>query len=464
MPDTFLEAHRAGPLQFAIAGPLSPISIRDQMVRAKMFIDRAIDGGLIGPTRPLFVVGAGAGGATAAVYAAQQKIPVTIIEIKDRIFGPQRQCLTRLVNPTQYDWPVDHWQSGTFPWRSPTMPLPWRAARANWIAAVWTQIFGTVLRQTPGFLTQYLNTRLVSRTLRVPQNDLEIICEVDFNSASPQLVTDHYGAALFAVGFGVEKSTIGAYKGFDFWETDNFETPRLGLPPLPLPQLYRVLICGGADGALQDFLRITTGEPSAADIWQKIRPFLPDDWQRIYSAEDQGQRANLWGDASLDHPVMMLLDHTHRTLISQLLSGSTGSILVRNVAAMLRRASGDLNITLIHTCTHFSQSYALNRFLVRLIEECAKQEGLAIRIQDRTAVGTITGRSHICAGDPAVCHGMEHEVEFRDAPNCGALGSVSGTHLFDVIVVRVGVAPPAGITGLLPLLFKRHMLPYHPPY
>ena len=37
MSDVFLDEHVVGPLTFSLTGPLSPLSIRDQMVRGQMF-------------------------------------------------------------------------------------------------------------------------------------------------------------------------------------------------------------------------------------------------------------------------------------------------------------------------------------------------------------------------------------------------------------------------------------------
>src|SRR5258708_1501185 len=116
MADPFLLSHSCGPFQFMIAGPLTPVSIRDQMIRGKMAVDRSFEEGLISAQRPLLVVGARAGGATAAIRAAQLGVSVTLIEVGTQAFGGQKRCATRWVDPTQYDWPADHWPLGIFPW------------------------------------------------------------------------------------------------------------------------------------------------------------------------------------------------------------------------------------------------------------------------------------------------------------------------------------------------------------
>ncbi len=62
----FLVAHQIYPHFLNLAGRLSPVSIRDQIVRAQALVDDAVAAGLISrePWRPLLVVGAGAAGAS----------------------------------------------------------------------------------------------------------------------------------------------------------------------------------------------------------------------------------------------------------------------------------------------------------------------------------------------------------------------------------------------------------------
>jgi hypothetical protein len=70
MPDPFLENHRIGANHFSIGGKLSPVSIRDQLIRSQLFIDRAFEQKLLrddGSTR-LAVIGSGIGAAGAMSF------------------------------------------------------------------------------------------------------------------------------------------------------------------------------------------------------------------------------------------------------------------------------------------------------------------------------------------------------------------------------------------------------------
>lgn len=114
MPDPFLLAHQVLPACFEIGGRLSPSSIRDQMIRATWVVERSVEARIISPSKKLLVIGAGAAGATAAIEAARRRVDVTLID-RDEPFSRQAGCTTRWVDPTQYDWPVDHWADGLAP-------------------------------------------------------------------------------------------------------------------------------------------------------------------------------------------------------------------------------------------------------------------------------------------------------------------------------------------------------------
>ena len=257
MADPFLLSHLVHPLCFDIGGRLAPISIRDQMVRARTAVDRAIEQGLIGPSRPLLVIGAGAAGATAAIRSAAQGVSTILVEAASGPFLRQAGCRTRWVDPVQYDWPVDHWQRRLYPWTPPAMPLPWSAGPANQIALAWALALNRARRQYPRLQVMY-RTILVGRPVLAPSGLLQV--RLSSLRALP-LFAPLVGAVLSCVGSGTEKSTHGNYAGFDFWTTDPFQ--RLGATD-------HVLISGGGDGALQDYLRVVTGRKSAEEIYAQL--------------------------------------------------------------------------------------------------------------------------------------------------------------------------------------------------
>ena len=215
MADPFLLSHSCGPLQFTIAGPLTPVSIRDQMLRAKLAVDRCFEQRLISDTRPLLVVGAGVGGATAAIRAAELGISVTLIEASHQAFGRQKRCATRWVDPTQYDWPADHWPLGIFPWNWPPMPLPWAGQISSMIAAVWDRELRRARTRSRGLLTTWFRSTL---TAVRPQRGIWVL---DCTIAGPAVPPGPhvFGAAIYAVGFGPEQSSLGASGDSSFGRT-----------------------------------------------------------------------------------------------------------------------------------------------------------------------------------------------------------------------------------------------------
>ena len=355
---------------------------------------------------------------TAALYSAFRGVKTTIIELRDHAFAVQRKCLTRWINPTQYDWPASHWIQGIFPWVPPAMPLPWRAFPSNLIAATWTQELRSAIRKYPGLLQVKFKTKLfprpcdnLSRILRLGTKRKRF--QVPF---SPPSVST--AQPSLAKGHGTERATIGSYKSFDFWDTDNFEQPNLGLPVRSAPLRYNVLICGGGDGALQDFLRITTGKGSASDIMLRIWSFIPLDLVlSLFTEEGQAHRAEIWNTKGQNHPVLERLDQSHRQYAQQLLRPPSGPAIIAELQSLLLHAES-LNVTLIHPCTHFSQSYPLNRFLVYLVSEYARAASLPITIKQQTSASSVRGISHTCSKNPSSCHGQEHEVYFDSAPAC----------------------------------------------
>jgi len=107
----------------------------------------------------------------------------------------------------------------------------------------------------------------------------------------------------------MEQSSLGNYQGFEFWDNDPLELPRLGLPPKPVPGPWRALIGGAGDGALQDFIRITTGLRSAADLLRRLPGEVQTGAQQwVHSVEDQAQRAAIWCRQEHEHAVFARLD------------------------------------------------------------------------------------------------------------------------------------------------------------
>jgi hypothetical protein len=466
MTDPLLLAHTVRPFHFDIGGKISPSSIRDQMFRGRVLVDRAYEQGLINSNRPLLVIGAGAAGVTAAIRAAQLDMPTVLIERNSSAFDRQAVCTTRWVCPTQYDWPLEHWQQGHYPWLGPSMPLPWGASYANMLAVVWSH----ELSQAQA---RYRNLTFLPNTV-IDRSK----CQADGSFATngyqlevyltPHGGPHYFGMALSSMGPGTETTVVGDYKGFSFWDTDPFEEDYFGLNQDANPY---AIISGGGDGALQDFLRVITKKKSANDIYQSLSPFLKEEIEnRIQTADDQAQRAHVWGSTwQHDCQVFSTLHDAYQDAIDELATSGIWRRVGYELGDLIFASAHSLQVKLVHPCEHFTKCYALNRFLVLLIDKFIKQEVGRSLIEANTAIIGVKGVRHTCQLDPIDCHGEDHEVRLGSA-DCevlaeylsgrGAIPSKS-VEPYQVVIIRHGVKAQSFIVGGHAGTNSRHLLPYY---
>jgi len=467
--DPFLLAHVVAPLFFDIGGALSPVSIRDQMIRGRMIVDRAVAERLIDREhRSLLVIGAGAAGATAAIRAARHGVRTWLIDIAPRPFSRQSSCSTRWVDPTHYDWPVTHWPQGYYPWIPPSMPLPWGANLANNLARLWTVQLGWALRRYPGLLTVRYRTRVNSVGPVLP-GGIQVVLGTPPHGA-PVIGTYTFGMVVSCAGFGTEKCTVGSYSGFRFWDTDPFEQPNLGLPP---SQHLRVLISGGGDGALQDYLRIFTRMPAGKLYEQLIvnsvlKPVLVEVEPLVHGAEDQAQRAYIWGSPNTnhhDHELHRVLHGAHEKAVDRI-HRETGAwkevcnIFDGIVSSVFGKDDAIPDVELIYSCEHFSRCYALNHFLVLLVAKYLQEQHGKQTLRGYTKVTDVTGTTHTCKKNPVLCHKEEHTITFERA-DCFRSGGNPSQKDYNVVTIRHGVQPPPLWSGGRPIAQPRQTLPYH---
>jgi hypothetical protein len=472
MTDPFLLSHIVRPLHFDIGGNISPVSIRDQMIRGRVIIDRAYQQGLIDLDRWLLVIGAGAAGVTAAIQGASYGVTTILIEQNPFPFGRQSLCRTRWICPTQYDWPIDHWLKGQFPWpgAGPPMPLPWSADYSNLLAALWNRELN-VARSSYKNLTLLSNT-VVDRSMCEPDGAFKVKNDLLEVHLIPYGGRYEFGMALSCVGPGEERHKVNDYAGFQFWETDPFEEPNFGLD-IEEP---RALISGGGDGALQDFLRAVTKKKSADDIYRGLLPyeFKGEIENRILSIEDQAKRSHLWsGTRQHDHEILSAIYELYQDLIDNLSHDHRiWPRIVEKIDDIMDGSPDELNVKLVYPCRHFSKCYGLNQFLVLLIAKYLKMKYNHYPLQSNTVVLDVRGNDHTCQGNPAACHGKEHKVELGNA-DCDTMDRYLRGQLviihnsaenYDVVIIRHGVKPPSYTFGAQQIANVRHALPYYVPW
>jgi hypothetical protein len=173
------------------------------------------------------------------------------------------------------------------------MPLDFQPNTGDVLASLWTKSLFDKMSALGGKLRVYFKESIrnngITRSQRGPS-----FCplEVQFAvSRSP----GHFGAIIWAAGFGRENCFVSnsnglpCYEGIPFWNADVFSDLR------SFVRNPNVLISGGGDGALQDYLRIVTGYHLARDFYQACN--IPGEITRsIQSAEDRAHRGLSWAN------------------------------------------------------------------------------------------------------------------------------------------------------------------------
>jgi protein-L-isoaspartate O-methyltransferase len=475
MSDPFLDAHRKSPLVYTVSGP-SPISIRDQMLRGVTAVHRLLESGEIGPQRALLVIGAGAGGATAALQAAYARVQAILIERASKAFLAQRSARSRWLDPTQYDWPLDHCHAGRLPWSPfhPPLPLNYRTGRADVLSLDWESTLNAEERRLGGVLKVHYATG-VSRTDPLSPTPVGDKLRVTLDSG----VQVDAGAIIEAMGHGNERCWVKdaggvlCYEGQPFWGTDQFTS-------LYSPQ-HEVLISGSGDGALQDYLRAVTHLGRAIDI--AVQCDIPQTiLAAVQSAEDRAHRGRSW--VCDDDPVtrrrheerfLWELDEVHRSQADRALRNP---FVIRGLGRLFPAQSVPVPVTIVFPEPYLSCYYGLNRFLTWLLstylDERFKRRTLYPGCKiDRTDSAPPGAHTCMAARGPGgvlhangvysaqnilvshVCFEKLHDVQFVATT---AMASLPTLTQYNVIIVRHGIeaSPP-------PLQRSRHLLNYHQP-
>lgn len=296
---------------------------------------------------------------------------------------------------------------------------------------------------------------------------------------------------------------VPMYEGIRFWSDDQFDEVNCGLPFDISP---RILISGGGDGALQDYLRIVTREKYVRDIYLKCN--IPEDiTNSLLSIEARGIRGRSWGrelacgDSGCIYSTE--LDFLHQKYVDIALARSAvefglESILHRvktdDKVAGVHNPPDVADVQIVFSGDHPSAYYGLNRFLFRLLSTYIKRAfGVTTVFPGyRTCSVTNAFRDHDCmqwnsakkewepGGGRAhpECHGKEHLVTFKSID--GAIKSSSDmkndgiNENFNVVIVRHGTSQngSSALSNTLPPAFRlsnrlarpAHLLPLHFPH
>ena len=435
-----LIAHKAGVRTFDLSSGMNYVSMKDQVVRGTTLVNCLIKCKIFDTKfsgHNLVVVGAGAAGVAAACHAAGHGLRVLVLERASGRFPMQKQCTSRRVSFSMYDWPEAHASSGIFP---SLQDLPVKSANTMFFACEVTEKHPIVARDLVTawdkrieanpfplapiqweFNAEVIPPRLSHRVLLEDDpsrqhRDLEYWKAARKHSARAQIV-------IFATGIGIERSvpdtrTAGAtYQTPPFWsDMDN--------PPWENAKDFssrNLVISGGGDGAIQDFLKVVLRNKAdnLLPLARKCR-LGAKDRARIISAERHIARQLLWDTSA---------KQAHAAL---------QAVYDEIVETLLRRDGDPLNIAShMHICPRivwisdsvsddaktmsFSKSYPLNRFLATLVLAVLAKSPKVQLVEgtlnsvDRDAYNTYrcttgAGTTYLSDFPPLLRHGVERNT------------------------------------------------------
>jgi hypothetical protein len=485
LTDPFLEAHRLARLCYAASGP-APLSIRDQYHRGVTLVERLFERGEISPDKALLVIGAGVAGVAAAIAAARQQVPTILCDTQLEPFALQRDATTRFIDACVYDWPVDHWRSGAMPpIKDPVLNLS--AAKASVLAARWDRqleaaedAYARKLKILGGFNANLDDIMLEPASDEPWINVTLTECPPEHADASapwvPRTLSRSFAAVIWAASNKWELTSLESnddppIKRFEsgwFWSSDGVAALR---------SADSVLISGGGDGALQDYLRAVTGIDDLGIIVDALP--IPDAMMHaLSSAEDRTHRGRVWfpdltqqGRSTQrallrKHEERWLepIDQTYRAAAEELLSDPA---VLRSLEALLRtRKQGNPRVHLVHRTPYLTPYYGLNRFLTHLFAAYLRtQRDYGESLFSGVEIVTVTDDEDP-PGPPLWATKQEpggYKDRFRKAHTVTFTGDGTGHSAYNVILIRHGFRP--GLPGSVEdrLRIRKQLLPFFCP-
>jgi hypothetical protein len=247
-----------------------------------------------------------------------------------------------------------------------------------------------------------------------------------------------------------------------FWESDDFESivrnPRLNNVRPP------VFISGGSDGALQDFIRVVTGQHSA----RAVLGILPRAAQILFAESarspcDHESRSWVWGD---DTGACAAARVVEESIIESIADAYEKRGFASRMDRILRSSVNRPTVCLAHPLMHFENRYLLNRLLALLLLKHSRRRNLRIirmPLLRLTAVDPAPG--HVCSHNPKRCRSHMHVVHFQHMSGepetrCQLIHRRprgSGYLLVSRLIIRHGIRPS-------PPWANAHLVRQAPPY
>lgn len=401
-----LLAYKVGPNLFDLSSNLHHVSMRDQIHRAVALAEALVAGNQFQFGKQVLIVGAGVAGVVAGMVLARHGAEVQIVDASKRApFSLQRGVDTRYVGPYMYEWPLAIHGCQQMPPPSGEVLFPWATSKPtalpfnnslpvdpDGLVTAWESILIQAIASSGGRLRLQvgINSALTNVEVKRWLHTERHIAEKRQPRKRTRTVTVYGGTpwggsrkpsarlvprfVLLAAGMGAENNIIKdgsgnvLLTGNAFWARDGIRKPCCGLSSSP-----RVVVIGGGDGGLQDALRAATIDDHPLSTWDRLlaadaNNVLPKALADIQAMEAQHALNTIWTAATpWRDQELPTLDAAYQSLAKSLAADKNIELAV---LSSLRK-----DVVSVHLCIRdewFSKAYALNRFLVHLFEQCAK--------------------------------------------------------------------------------------------
>lgn len=426
-------------------GQFSPVSIRDQIVRATYLVDHLLTEGALAVNTHLVIVGAGAAGVTAAVAAASLGVRnVVLVESHDTVMALQANCPSRWLDPVQYDWPAAHWSDGLWPIKDPATPRS--TAQTRSFAPIGAGIAEDLSiemanRAEPHFKSGKIRGRFGWMVQTWSPTPTGIAIQLtDLAGRSLEII--HADLLILAAGFGNEQARVpnatgSDFEGLRFWSEDRFQQDDMGMVNVD----PRVLVSGGGDGALQDFVRLTTGVSAVKDAMDAVWACSNEttSWKEsmmgLWHWDEHARRALAFEPSPLDScEILRRLHARHQEAVQDLTNSAEWPQLVawfdRTTA---RRKLGSVHLAL--PCDHFHGCYGLNRTVALITIAYLNHKGLDPILPNTALLSTRALGHHPCTDG---CWGQPHEARLATGVSCRTTtASLKVWNANDTVTLRV---------------------------
>lgn len=380
MIDTLsLFALKVAPNVFDLSSGLAHVSMRDQVVRARLLVRDLHKCGE--PCNRLLIVGAGLAGISAAMAAAELGMAATVVDTRPHPMWLQSKVTSRFVGPFMYEWPASFHDKQDYPPRDPSLwptqtdyvptwssKEPLRASQLAVDVQTWLSSALTALKHPGHVVPTFVMgippiplKRYLTKAFAPKGSKRARINGMQWPSMAKHASTLLPDFVILAAGMGPEKVALTKdVSGSAFWSNDTLAGTA--------PENRLVGVFGGGDGALQDVLRVVTRFDHPLELIAELErtPSVKTQLARAARALSAiAHQHELVGSWTISKDIFPEVDRKCQGIATTMATYPSVREAVRNC---LKTGSGVVHLFMSNA--NFSKAYMLNRFAVHLIEQC----------------------------------------------------------------------------------------------